>query len=68
MLGWRTPLRRDSAGLGGARFAHHLAEHVTTSRHTEIIASDAIDLIAEAAGMAAWHQVTTVTCQVPGSR
>jgi hypothetical protein len=25
-------------GLGGARFAHHLAEHLTASRHVNIIA------------------------------
>jgi hypothetical protein len=31
-------------GLGGARFAHHLAEQVTASRHAIIIASYAIDL------------------------
>lgn len=29
-------------GLGGARFAHHLAEQVAASRHTRIIAADAI--------------------------
>ena len=33
-------------GLGGARFAHHLAEQVTTSRHITGIASDAIRLVA----------------------
>jgi hypothetical protein len=32
-------------GLGGARFAHHLAEYLATFRHIKIIASYAIDLM-----------------------
>ena len=31
-------------GLGGARFAHHLAEQVATPRHVKTIASDAMYL------------------------
>jgi hypothetical protein len=43
------------AGLGGARFAHHLAEYLATFRHIKIIASYAIDLMIGAADIVAWH-------------
>ena len=43
ILGWRTPLRRDRSDWVVRVFAHHLAEQVTTSRHSTSIALYTID-------------------------
>ena len=42
--GLADPAEAGQVSLGGARLAHHLAEHVASSGHIRIIAVDAINL------------------------